>query len=110
MRSPKHSGRHGGAIPARALIAAGTSGSSLAPIAYQVQSRPRWNATALAMATATTMAFAPIVVVNNPAHLHLPAVSAPSINFTADADRIQDVIASVKSNDQNLWMTRGEAA
>lgn len=95
MRSPKHSGRHGGAIPARALIAAGTSGSSLAPIAYQVQSRPRWNATALAMATATTMAFAPIVVVNNPAHLHLPAVSAPSINFTADADRIQDVIASV---------------
>jgi hypothetical protein len=94
MRTPKHSGQHGGAISARALIAAGTAGSSLTPMAYRAQTRPRWNAAALAMATATTMAFAPIVI-SHPAPLHLPSVPAPSINLTADPGRIQDVIASV---------------
>lgn len=101
MRASKHSGRQSGAVSARALIAAGVAGSSFSPTAYQVGGHRRWSTSALALATATTIAFAPIAV-NHQTPLHLPAVTAPSVALTADVSHLQDVIASVNEQLNSL--------
>lgn len=90
-RSGRHSRHTAHAIPARQLIASGGTGHRAAAA---IAAPRRHHAAALALATATTLAFTPVIAHQAPP-LHLPTLHAPSINLTADSTQIQSLVNSV---------------
>jgi hypothetical protein len=102
MRAPRDPGRHtlrtGAAIAAleiTAVRAGGRGATAGLPL------RQRGHTAALALATATTMAFTPIIA-SSALPLHLPTLHAPSIHLAANTDQIQNLIDTVNAQLNSL--------
>ncbi len=88
----RHSRSHPHAIPARELIASGGNSRRRATTI----AAPRHHGAALALATATTLAFTPVITQTVP-QLHLPTLHAPNIALTANPTQIQALVNSVNA-------------
>lgn len=105
--STRSSGRHraaqAGAIPAGHFIHSPTpTPAALAAVAVR-----RYPTTALALTTATALAFAPLVTGSHPAVPALPTITAPNIHLSAlvDTAAVQAVIASANTELTSLDAT-----